>query len=293
VTAATVRGNRSIRIDGLRRTVSDLRQSIDFYCGALGFERPRLSAPSMPSATRLQLGAQHIDLVVQADPTWKPALANAPDPRFQHAAIVTGDMETAWHRLEPYSAAMISRDGPQVLPAHTGGVTALKFRDPDGHPLELIQFPAGIGDPCWHLSRAVGPTLGIDHFALVVRAVDRSTDFFATQLDLRVTSRDVNHGIEQDRLDGLDGVEVEVVSLEPRRGRRTPHLELLSYRYPPFRPRSNASTAALEQDGLDEILCLSKSSRSSASASLLRPHVSWVRFLRDPDDHQLSVEIRR
>ena len=37
----------------------------------------------------------------------------------------------------------ISTDGPQLLPASSGGVTAYKFRDPEGHPLELIAFPPG------------------------------------------------------------------------------------------------------------------------------------------------------
>ncbi len=35
----------------------------------------------------------------------------------------------------------ISTDGPQRLPPSSGGVAAFKFRDPDGHPLELLAFP--------------------------------------------------------------------------------------------------------------------------------------------------------
>ncbi len=284
--------HRSMHVAGLRRTVSDLARSVDFYCGALGFRPFELDASSTAEGARLWLGEQHIDLLAAVGPARMPSGAKAPDPRFQHAAIVTNDIEAAWRRLQMHAVVAISRGGPQTLPANTGGVTAFKFRDPDGHPLELIQFPAGIGDPCWHASRAVGHMLGIDHFALVVQAVDKSTAFFSAQLDLRVTARDVNHGIEQDRLDGLEGVEVDVISLEPRCGRRTPHLELLRYRHPPFRPRGNASTADLGQESLDEILCVSESPRSSASASLLRPDASWTRLLRDPDAHRITVEGR-
>ena len=38
--------DRAIRIDGLRRTVTDLRRSIDFYRRALGFEPPAVLEPS-------------------------------------------------------------------------------------------------------------------------------------------------------------------------------------------------------------------------------------------------------
>ena len=43
----------------------------------------------------------------------------------------------------------------QLLPAwnpNASGIRAVYFRDPDGHPLELIQFPPGKGDPRWQIS---------------------------------------------------------------------------------------------------------------------------------------------
>jgi catechol 2,3-dioxygenase-like lactoylglutathione lyase family enzyme len=276
-------GRPAIRIDRMRRTVSDLARSVDFYCGALGFKPSRLSTPSIPSTARLQLGSQHIDLVLPADPATVPAAVSAPNPRFQHAAIVTCDMETAWRRLEPHEAVAISRGGPQVLPPNTGGVTAFKFRDPDGHPLELIQFPAGVGDPLWQVESGDGPTLGIDHFALVVESVDKSTTFFAAHLDFRVADRSINQGIEQDRLDGLDSVEVDVVSLEARKGCRTPHLELLRYRHPAFTAPGDGSKSALDRDGDtdDEIVCSGKRSLNVRVRSLR---------LRDPDGHRFVFD---
>ena len=62
---------------------------------------------------------------------------------FQHLAIVVSDMDAAYAHLglaEGWQA--ISDNGPQQLPLSNGGVRAFKFRDPDGHPLELIWFPS-------------------------------------------------------------------------------------------------------------------------------------------------------
>ncbi len=39
--------------------------------------------------------------------------------------------------------------GPERLPARSGGVSAFKFRDPDGHPLELLAFPPEAVPPIW------------------------------------------------------------------------------------------------------------------------------------------------
>ena len=275
----TVNAGAVFRIDGLRRTVADLRRSIDFYCGALGFEQfPRAASPRR-DATRLRLGEQHIDLIATSDPAGLPALANAPDPRFQHAAIATCDMAAAWRRLQAHAIVSITQGGPQLLPAHTGGVTAFKFRDPDGHPLELIHFPVGVGDPHWQSGHGNGPTLGIDHFAIVVGAVARSVAFCAERLGLQVAARDVNFGIEQDRLDGVDGVEVDVVSLEPRQGVRTPHLELLHYRKPRPETSREVSPAWLERD---EIVCMAEPRLHPDSVALR---------LGDPDGHRFAAHL--
>jgi hypothetical protein len=51
--------------------------------------------------------------------------------------------------------------------AETGGVRSVRFSDPDGHALALVQFPPGKGAPRWQR-----PTdrvfLGIDRSATVV-----------------------------------------------------------------------------------------------------------------------------
>ena len=154
-------------------------------------------------------------------------------PRFQHVAVVASDMDRAYGQLQSVAPVPISRGGPQRLPAASGGVRAFKFRDPDGHPLELIEFPAGSGDQRWQAAktrRRAGPTLGIDHSAISVSDVERSVAYYQ-QLGFTVGARQRNSGAEQARLDGLDSSEVEVVALLPV-DRSGPHLELLGYQTP-------------------------------------------------------------
>lgn len=222
-----------LRFLALRRCAVDLQRSAAFYCDALGFEVVERSSHEIV----LLLGAQRIVLVQsRAGAVVQPVLG--PDLRFQHVAIVASDMQAAFARLHHLAPAVISRGGPQRLPAISGGACAFKFRDPDGHALELIEFPAGQGAPCWRdASRTTaGPTLGIDHAAISVSDVERSIVFYE-RLGLCVQSRQINRGAEQARLDGLADaeteVEVDVVALVPRQA-GTPHLELLGY----IRPRA-------------------------------------------------------
>ncbi len=70
---------------------------------------------------------------------------------FSTSPIVVADMAAAPTRSLRGCQGWqpISRDGPQRLPANTGDVTAFKFRDPEGHPLELLAFAAGAVPPRW------------------------------------------------------------------------------------------------------------------------------------------------
>ena len=210
----------------LRRSASDLQRSAAFYGDGLGFE----VADRAPGEIVLTLGAQRIVLVSGAADAVRAV--SGPDLRFQHIAIVAADMRAAFARLQALAPVAISRGGPQQLPAASGGVCAYKFRDPDGHALELIEFPPGQGASCWHPDGrvAAGPTLGIDHAAISVANVERSIAFYE-QLGFAVQTRQFNHGAEQARLDGLDVADVDVVALSPLHA-GTPHLELLAYRRP-------------------------------------------------------------
>jgi len=202
------------------RNVSNLARLTAFYRDALGFEP---TVPGSGTAQLLRLGEQEIELTL-TDGARRLSGTGA-DPWFQHIAVVTSDIDAAVARALRHGGVPISRGGAQRLPPEAGSVAAFKFRDPDGHPLELIQFPPG--SP-WDTG-AAGLTLGYDHSALSVVDTDRSIAFYTELLGFRVTARQVNHGPAQDRLDGMDGVHVDVLTLMPA-GRGTPHVELLGYR---------------------------------------------------------------
>lgn len=226
----------------LRRCAADLQRSAAFYREGLGFEIVNRTSGEIV----LSLGAQRI-VLVEVGPGVTAPPVSGPDLRFQHVAIVVKDMHAAFARLQKLAPVAISRGGPQRLPAAAGGACAFKFRDIDGHALELIEFPPGQGAPCWrNTTRGVaGPTLGIDHAAISVSDVERSIDFYKG-LGFSVQSRQLNRGPEQARLDGLVDAEVDVVALMPSQ-EATPHLELLGYRVPEPPHGDGAAHAAADQ----------------------------------------------
>jgi catechol 2,3-dioxygenase-like lactoylglutathione lyase family enzyme len=212
--------------------VHDLEGVAAFYIGALGFSE---GADEGAGRTRLRLGAEEIVLIRQPPeaPAYpQPRAAN--DPWFQHFAIAVSDMESAYARLERYNAAPISTGGPQQLPPSTGSVIAYKFRDPEGHPLELSYIPGS----AWLTTPGRderGIFLGIDHTALASQDLDASAAFYRG-LGFLDGPRFLNTGVEQDRLDGLLGVELDIAVLSsPGAG---PHIELLHYRAPSPAPRT-------------------------------------------------------
>ncbi len=271
-----MQARRLLRIE---LTVADLGRAEAFYSGALGFTA--ISQSKADPALAKLMGAERITqvglhrgrqtLCLQSFETAGepyPADVRTCDQMFQHIAIPVADMTAAYARLQPFVPPALSRSGPQQLPERSGGVTAYKFQDLEGHPLEILRFPDGHQD-------------GIDHSAIVVAEVERSIAFYQDTLGLRVTARQLNHGPEQDRLDGLDSAEVEVVALEPQQG--TPHVELLAYRAPPVRPARQlrpcdiaATRLVLEVEGLtNEAVALADGSRA------LLTH--------DPDGHALLL----
>jgi catechol 2,3-dioxygenase-like lactoylglutathione lyase family enzyme len=286
-------------------TVNDLDRASAFYREALGF-RSAENQPSPPRkdggsardgvrSERLRLGSQEIELCqFHFQGEAYPADSTAADLWFQHFAIVTRDIESAVALLVAYGANPITLDGPQRLPPVSGSVVAYKFRDPDGHPLELIQFPrgsAGFAQP----SGSVGPTVGIDHSALSVADADRSIAFYAA-LGLSLGSRQLNIGPAQDRLDGLSGVSVEVVAMLPAET-RTPHVELLSYDAPRGRAAHPASSG---RDIADSSLIFEVADLRGLIDNLATAGISTVissqdgasisaAELRDPDGHRIVL----
>jgi catechol 2,3-dioxygenase-like lactoylglutathione lyase family enzyme len=242
---------RVLRLARVTLTVSRLDAAERFYCGALAFERIAAARPvahasgagARAEGVVLRLGMQEIELLAFEPPGAPyPGHSTAGDAWFQHFAIVVEDMARAHAHLVSHGGfTPITLGGPQTLPANTGGVTAFKFRDPDGHPLELLHFPALLRPPAWRERRG-GLFLGIDHSAIVVADCTASRAFYQ-RLGLEVGGHSLNTGEEQARLDGLEAPVVEVLALHPA-GERTPHVELLAYRSPrvrqrPFPPEGN------------------------------------------------------
>ena len=82
-------------------------------------------------------------------------------------AIVVNDMRHAYQQVMANRRFRpISRNGPVRLPDGSGGVTAFKFRDHDGHPLELLAFPEGHVPGPWRTGNGSGSFLGVDHTAI-------------------------------------------------------------------------------------------------------------------------------
>ncbi len=229
-------------VAGFTLVTADLPRLVRFYRGVLGFALHGADAPigdgemallGLSGAGRrqmLSLGDQTL-WIDQFEHTGRayPADGDAASLWFQHLALVVDDMHGAHARLR--GTAPISQGGSQQLPSASGGVQAFKFRDPDGHPLELLQFPGGGTPRAWRNRRRLDGQigLGIDHSAISVSDADASAAFYRA-LGLVMGERTLNEGPAQQRLDGLPGVEVEVVPMMARNG--VPHLELLGYRTP-------------------------------------------------------------
>jgi catechol 2,3-dioxygenase-like lactoylglutathione lyase family enzyme len=143
------------RLSRITMVCGEPDRSAHFYEAALGFVQTGEASIAEPAFAKLigihdalcrvitlQLGEHEIELVgVQPAGKAYPRAVSGRDSVFQHCAIVVSDMASAYGRLSAHAGwETISTDGPQLLPTSSGGVTAYKFRDPDGHPLELIAF---------------------------------------------------------------------------------------------------------------------------------------------------------
>jgi catechol 2,3-dioxygenase-like lactoylglutathione lyase family enzyme len=259
----------------ISRVVADLARAEAFYGGALGFRAVRRGPVDAAvfgvgpgTEAVMLLGGQEIALVCFDAPGLAyPEGSRAEDLWFQHLAIVVSDMDAAYAHLaaRPWWRP-ISEGGPVLLPPANGGVRAFKFRDPDGHPLELIWFPGG-----WR-GQSGAVFLGIDHSALAVTSTGRSV-YFYRRLGLRVSARSINRGPAQARLDGLPGARVRIVGLRPD-DPDSAGLELLGYR-PPGRVFAPHATNDTVTDWV--------------TLSTHRAAGPLPRAVRDPDGHLLLL----
>lgn len=231
-------------VESIAITVSDLDRSARFFVDVLDFERLPTAAPTSstppawlniggtsPDLVRLHLGDEVVELVQFALPGRPmPPDSRGNDRWFQHVAIITHDMDAAYARLQQHHVRPASIS-PQTLPDwnnDAAGIRAYYFRDPDGHFLEVLQFPRGKGEPKWHQ-----PTdrlfLGIDHTAIVVGNTESSLRFYRDELGLRVVGGSENHGPEQERLNNVPGAHLRITTLRAPSG---PGIELLEYLAP-------------------------------------------------------------
>jgi catechol 2,3-dioxygenase-like lactoylglutathione lyase family enzyme len=220
-------------------------RSIEFYTKVLAFKKvsdDEVLGPAYEElhgvfgarlrVVRLRLGDEYLQLTEYLTPKGRPV---PPDSRsndrwFQHVAIIVSDMDQAYARLCRFKVQHAST-GPQLLPKmipNAAGVRAFYFKDPDGHPLEVLQFPSDKGDPKWHRpgSRLF---LGIDHTAIVVRSTRNSLAFYRDVLGFRVAGESMNFGTEQEHLNNVRGARLHITSLRASRG---PGIEFLEYLSP-------------------------------------------------------------
>ena len=184
-------------------TVSDMDRSVAFYSDVLAFKLVsdvEVDGPEYDQlwgvfgvrarVVRMQLGEQQLELIEflappDVRPIPVPSYSN--DLWFQHVAIVVRDMNAAWAQLRKYHVRQIS-PRPQTIPISNpaaAGIKAIKFRDPDGHNLELLWLPERKGNPIWKVPGS-DVFLGIDHTAMTVRSTENSTTFYRDLLGLTV-----------------------------------------------------------------------------------------------------------
>src|SRR5437899_2265941 len=108
------------------------------------------------------------------------------------------------------------------------GIRAFYFKDHDGHPLEILQFPPDKGAEKWHRPSSK-LFLGIDHTAIVVGDTETSLHFYRDLLGMRVAGESENYGIEQEHLNNVFGARLRITSLRAATG---PGIELLEYLAP-------------------------------------------------------------
>ena len=236
-------------IDRVTLIVSDLDRAEDDYVRTFGC-RVEQRADIDPSLIRvlcirqargrrslLRLGREWIELLEFTDSAGRPYPpdSTSTDLWFQHIAIVVNDMTYAYQRvMENRRFRPISRNGPVRLPGSSGGVSAFKFRDHDGHPLELLAFPQGRVRGEWRNANGTGSFLGVDHTAIAVRDTARSARFFRSVFGFSVGTRTENRGPEQADLNDVDDVHVSVTRLAP--DLPAPRMELLHYHVGTRRP---------------------------------------------------------
>jgi catechol 2,3-dioxygenase-like lactoylglutathione lyase family enzyme len=253
---------------------------------------------------RLRLGGEFIELTEYIAPRGRaiPAESRSNDRWFQHIAVITSDMDRAYEWLRKNKVEHAS-SGPQRLPdwnKSAGGITAFYFKDPEGHVLEVLQFPEGKGDQKWH-RESNKLFLGIDHTAIVVGDTDASLAFYRDVLGMRIASESENYGTEQEHLNNVFGARLRITALRATSG---PGIELLEYLAPrdgrpyPAEARANDlyawQTRLIVPDATQAADLLQRqkyrfvsSGVVAISAAEMEARKSFI--VRDPDGHVMQL----
>lgn len=308
-------------VDSVGFTVSDVDRSVEFFSKVLSFEKVSETEVTGDEyehlqgvfglrmrVVRMRLGEEFIELTEYLAPRGRPIPADSRsnDRWFQHIAIITSDMDRAYQWLRKNKVEHAST-GPQRLPdwnKNAGGIKAFYFKDPDGHVLEILQFPEGKGDEKWRRLAKQGANrlfLGIDHTAIVVSDTAASLRFYRDALGMRVAGESENYGVEQERLNNVFGARLLITSLRAEAG---PGIEFLEYLAPrdgrpaPDDQKSNDlahwQTKLVTNDIVSIAVRLRESKFAFISSGVIEapePALGFKRsFLaRDPDAHVMQL----
>jgi catechol 2,3-dioxygenase-like lactoylglutathione lyase family enzyme len=312
---------KTIQTAGL--TVSNADRLAHFYTEALGFAV--VSEMTVEGAAydyltgvfsasirivTLQLGGSLVRLMEYLSPSGRPLPVDskASDRWFQHLAIVVSDMDRAYGQVLPYLESSTSAAPQTMYPPDTvkpdpaQAVQAFKFKDPDGHDLELIHYPPGKGSDRWHQ-----PTdrlfLGIDHSAITITDTAASLQFYRDLLGLQVSQVSTNAIAAQERLDGLFSAKAQITRLDTA-SPQSWGIELLEYQTPPGgRPfpvdhRSNDLMQVQLELVVDDVMALFER-LETAGVQFVSPKVVTLpdsdglfhqgALVRDPDGHSVLL----
>jgi len=307
-------------VDSIGFTVGDADRSIEFFSKVLSFEK--VSDVEVIGdeyehlqgvfglrmrVVRMRLGDEFIELTEYLAPRGRPIPADSRsnDRWFQHIAIITSDMDRAYQWLRKNKVEHAST-GPQTLPdwnKNAGGIRAFYFKDPDGHALEILQFPEGKSDEKWHrlAKQDAGKMfLGIDHTAIVVSNTDASLKFYRDVLGMRVAGESENYGPEQERLNNVFGARLRITGLRAASGPGIEFLEYLAPRDGRAAMNQKANDLAHWQTKLttDEISLAAARLRegkfafiSTGVTEFAEPVLGFKRsiLIRDPDAHAIQL----
>ncbi len=305
------------RVEAVGFTVSDMDRSVDYYTHVLHFkslsdvERSGAAVEHLKGLfgvrvriVRLRLGQEELELSEYLAPQGRPLPLDSQsnDLSFQHVAIVVSDMDRAYAWLRQNHVQHVS-SGPQTLPAwnqQASGIQAFYFKDPDGHVLEIIHFPAGKGNPRWQQPH--GELFeGIDHTAIAVSDTDKSIAFYKDELGMRIAGASENYGDEQEHLNNVFGAHLRITSLRAPQG---PGVELLEYVVPrtgrPIPEDHKANDVAhwetlVDEDNLEAAWAYFTGNRTrlvSTGIESVDDNASNARagfLLQDPDGHVIAA----